>query len=66
MIWIILAILVWIVCGVFAYGLTFAYFQETYPMIAEQDAKYDRRFAGIISIFGPLGLFVILIKSYRL
>ena len=62
--WIILAaIIVWIVCGAFAYGLTFAYFQGKYSYIANKDIKADRWLVGIMSVFGPTSLIVALIQT---
>ena len=59
--WLILVILVWIACGVFAYGLTFAYYQGKYPGLAAEDYMSDRIFALIPAVCGVVGLFASLI-----
>jgi len=61
--------LFWIVCGVFAFGLTFAYFQRKYPSTAEERYRVDLCFALALAIFGPLGLSCALVNGgyeYRL
>jgi hypothetical protein len=49
---------VWVVCGVFAFGLTLAYFQKQFPALAEQDWQHDRRVARILALWGPLGVLI--------
>lgn len=55
--------LLWIGCGVLAYGLTFAHFQGKYPTIAIETLPDDRRVATFMAIAGPIGLFVALIQG---
>lgn len=63
MLTLILIVLFWVVCGFFAYGKTFAYFQRKYPLIAAMDEESDRAFALLMAITGPVGLIVALLKS---
>jgi len=46
----------WIVCGILSYGITFAYFQREYPLIAKKCRTEDRIFAVFDAFFGPIGL----------
>ena len=58
-IWTIYAIaVIWIICGVFSYGFTFAYFQREWPPIAEQGVREDRWFAFMTSFLGPVMLII--------
>lgn len=56
----IVAVVVWIGCGVLAYGLNLAYFQGKYPNVRESE---DRKFALTVALFGPIGLFVCLVMG---
>lgn len=49
----------WVVCGILAYGLNFAYFQKHYPTIAAESYEADKRDSIIISFAGPIGLIVV-------
>lgn len=51
---------VWVVCGVLAYGWTFAYMQREYPTIAVEHRADDRGFALFMAVLGPIGLAVTL------
>lgn len=53
----------WIVCGVLTYGITFAYFQKKYPIIARESYREDMGIAVFYGLLGPIGLFVILVSS---
>lgn len=46
----------WLVCGFLAYGLTFAYFQRKYPVLAAHDVADDRDFALKFACMGPFAL----------
>ena len=50
----------WVVCGVLAYGLDFAYFQRKYSPIADECYKKDRRNAVIVGFGGPIALLMTL------
>lgn len=62
-IWLVLALVVWIVCGVLAYGLTFAYFQDNWPALAWSHRVGDRVIASTFFLMGPGGLFVAFVGS---
>lgn len=47
---------VWLVCGVLAYGFMLAFLQREFPRLAKRDYKCDRRFAMIDFCLGPIGL----------
>lgn len=49
---------VWLLCGAFAYALTFAHFQREFPTLAERDYYKDRRSAVFSGCLGPIGLLV--------
>lgn len=54
--WILLAAIVWIVCGVLGYGLVFAHLQREYPALAAIKVVTDRVAALIVLGLGPCGL----------
>ncbi len=56
-------LLVWLICGILAYGLTFAYFQRQYPTLAETEYESDFRFALSAGMAGPIGLGVCLLSG---
>jgi len=51
-----LSIATWAVCGFFAYGFTYGFYQNSFPTLAEENRSLDRRFATIMSFLGPIGL----------
>ena len=57
MVWLLLGMLVWVVCGVLSYGLNFAFFQRKFPTLADEEYARDLRFAVITSFLGPVALF---------
>ncbi len=60
----LVGIIVWLACGVLAYGHMLAVFQRGYPSVAERDYKGDRITALSASIFGPIGLVASLLISH--
>ncbi len=48
----------WLLCGVAAFGLTFAYFQGKDPHIAKEQKDLDYMFAAFMGALGPFGLAV--------
>lgn len=64
-IYIIIAVVVvfWVICGVLAYGYTFAYFQTEYKLIAEESYKSDKSFALEAFFFGPISLLVCITRG---
>jgi hypothetical protein len=57
-IYIILA--VWIICGVLNYGWTYAFFQKSFPTIADENRSIDRRFSALFAVLGIPGTIVII------
>jgi hypothetical protein len=58
--WFVASLVAWITCGTIAYGLTFAYFQRKYLVIAEASVSEDRAFACLMAVLGPVGLLIAL------
>lgn len=60
-------ILCWIICGVFAYGITFAYFQSMFPSercdVSSDTYDDNMNIAFIMGFSGPFGLIIALINS---
>lgn len=54
----------WVLCGVFAYGLNFAYFQRKYPELARVNYFDDLLQAFFSFMLGPISLLVE-IKNYE-
>lgn len=65
--WVLLAV-GWAACGVVAYGLTFHYFQATWPGLAHADIRGDHEIAWVFAAMGPIGLVVSLVcgRPWRL
>lgn len=57
-------LLFWIVCGFIAYGLSFAYLQNEFYLIAEEEHEKDRALALLLGILGPLGLLAHIIVEF--
>jgi hypothetical protein len=57
------ALSVWVMCGILAYGVTFAHMQGKYPTLAEEDYWTDMRFSVLIGLCGPVSLLVVLCFS---
>ena len=55
MIWALLVV-GWVVCGVLAYGLTLADFQDRWPVLSYEHRRTDYAFAIVVGTMGPLGL----------
>ena len=52
-------ITLWVVCGVFAYGRVFAYFEGEYAQIAcPGHTKENKEMALLAGLLGPVGLIV--------
>jgi len=51
-----------IICGVFAYGLTLAYFQKNFENIAEEKFQDDSKFALVFGICGIIGLAAVIMN----
>jgi len=49
--------LVWVTCAVLTFGLSFAYFQRKYPMLAEAEYTGDLVFCLALAVIGgPMSL----------
>lgn len=53
--------LLWAVCGVLGYAITFAVMQRRWPNLATHDYYFDMAFSVIIGMSGPTGLLVVCI-----
>ena len=51
----------WAVCGVLAYGFTFAFLQRGWPASAKENATGDWLLAMVTGAIGPYGLLIILL-----
>jgi hypothetical protein len=49
-------VLLWAICGVIAYGSTFAHFQRSWPSIADEDYTFDMRMAILFGFGGPCAM----------
>ena len=58
-------IAIWIICGVFAYGITFAYFQGEFPDIFDERRTVivTACLGTFLAILGPGGLLVSFLMS---
>lgn len=57
--------ILWIICGIINYGLTFAYLQREFPRIAKKGRDDDDvSFSMLMSVTGFLGLFILLILGW--
>lgn len=54
----IVLMVVWAVCGYFAYGFSFAYYQKEYPEIANESRDDDKKYALKFSFLGVVALIV--------
>lgn len=61
---------IWLVCSVWAYGLTFGDFEGTFPPLEgssdewnEEFSKRNQRMAFSVALFGPIGVLVALIMG---
>lgn len=63
MIWLILFIMFWGVCGVLSYGLGFAYWQRKWPNLAKEDYEHDRRWSAFLALLGPFTLIAYFVNA---
>jgi len=59
---IILLVCVYIICFIISYGLCFASLQNDFPLLKEEDYKKDLVFSIIISLFGPISIFAVIME----
>ncbi len=62
--WRILFTIVWIICGIFNYGLTLAYLQRKYSLVAKSEYKSDKLFCFFCSLFGSMALIAFFMHYY--
>lgn len=53
---VVFGVLVYVICGVLAYGAAFAHFQREYAALADAYRAWDAAFAFFIGLLGPIGL----------
>lgn len=63
--WIHYCIILWITCGVLAYGLSLAYFQRKWLSIAYETYKEDMLHCASMSLLGPADLLATLIFLWQ-
>ena len=51
-------ITIWVICGILAYGISFAHWQREYPTLAESSYREDMGFSILWIPLGPLGLII--------
>lgn len=56
-------LLVYSICGVLAYGITYGHFQNKWPRLAALERTSDRFLAIVVGLIGPIGLLVALMQS---
>lgn len=54
--WLTVLAIVWVLCGVLAYGLNLAYFQRRFELLAEERHSIDVINSVLTGIMGPIGL----------
>jgi hypothetical protein len=65
-IFLLILIILWILCGIVAAGIHYAYFQRRFPSLANEMRERDILHAYSWAIYGPVGLIVSLCLSERL
>jgi hypothetical protein len=58
-----IAVAIWFLCGVLAYGGLFAHLQKKYVPLADADYRGDRSYAIVLALFGPVGLLVVALAT---
>jgi len=56
--------IIYLICSILTYGLIFAYFQKSFPSIAEEYYKSHLSTAVLAALFGPIGLTAIIIVLF--
>ncbi len=57
--------LFWLISGVLAYALAFAWLQRNWPESAERDYRYDMSRSMLFGAFGPLAILVVAIVGSK-
>ena len=55
---------VWVICGVLAYGLVLVSFQVSFPQFAYKYRRSHRGVAAWFALTGPIGLMAVLALTY--
>jgi len=55
----IAAVVIWVICGVLAYGICFGYLQRKFPDIAEEEYRRDMGTSVLFGFGGPITLSVL-------
>ena len=63
--WLAIGLVIWAVCGIFAYGHTLAYFQREWPSLADGYRDSDVRTAWLIAASGPIGLAITMASGHH-
>lgn len=58
-------LVIWAMCGAFAYGITFGHFQRKWPSLADKEVAEDKMVAIVMAVCGPIGLIASYILSER-
>jgi len=53
----------WLVCAVLSSGITFAYYQDQYPIQAKEHIREDLATGVFIGLAGPIGLIMSFLLS---
>jgi uncharacterized membrane protein YidH (DUF202 family) len=53
----------WVACSVLCYGVSMAYWQRKFAIIAKSSYTSDLRFSTLISIGGPISLLLVFFMS---
>lgn len=56
-------LLLYVICGILAYGINLAWCQREYSAIAKKCYKTDMIWSMLFSLFGPLGLIAVMACS---
>ncbi len=56
-------IVIYMITGIFGYGITFASMQGMFPDLAEEGYRGDFTFAVFVGLLGPVGLIAMLFMS---
>jgi len=60
---IILLVITWVVCGILAYGLSFAYWQGQYSILAQRHYRGDMLISILLGLTGIAGVVVAIVGS---
>lgn len=61
--YVVVFVVMWLLCGILAMGVTIGYFQNEYPLSAAGNYDGDLRLGMVYMVFGPIGLFAAFFQS---